>query len=70
MDQPPRVQLLISIDHAGRLQVSGPLDDVLTCYGLLGMAGDAIRARTAKIQQTPVVAPPPGVNGQRLRITE
>jgi hypothetical protein len=39
----PRAQLIITLDHAGNIGVTGPITDKVLCYGMLGVAHDAIR---------------------------
>ena len=39
----PRVQLVVSLMTDGSVAVGGPLHDKILCYGLLGLAQDAIR---------------------------
>ena len=39
-----RQQLLITLEEDGRIQVQGPIQNKLLCYGLLGVAHDVIEA--------------------------
>lgn len=39
----PKAQLLITIEHDGKIGVEGPIDDPLLAYGMLECARDAIR---------------------------
>lgn len=43
MSQPRIVQIVIVYQEGQPLQVSGPLQDRILCYGLLEMAKDIIR---------------------------
>ena len=38
------MELIIRIDDAGQLSVSGPIDNKIVCYGLLEAARDAVQA--------------------------
>jgi hypothetical protein len=38
-----RAQLIISITDTGKVEVSGPINDKLTCYAMLEAGKDAIR---------------------------
>jgi len=53
----PQAQLLITLMVDGTVQVSGPIDNKLLCYGLLGCAQDAIREYKAK-QTTNIISLP------------
>ena len=46
----PAAQLIITLSPDGQIQVNGPIDNKLLCYGMLDSAKDAIRDRLA--QQT------------------
>lgn len=52
----PAVQLILTMDETGSLQVAGPLDQTLLCYGMLEQAKDAIRNHHA--QRANKVQPP------------
>lgn len=63
-------QLVISTDPNGQIHLGGPvIANTVAAYGLLECAKDILRAHAAQQAQA-VVPPPPGLNGQRLRITE
>lgn len=38
-----KAQLLITLDKAGNIGIEGPITDKVLCYGMLGVAHDAIR---------------------------
>lgn len=38
------LSMTIAVDDQGRVNVSGPLENQLVCYGLLEVARDAIKA--------------------------
>lgn len=63
----PRVELKITLDESGQVHVTGPLGNLILCYGMMDMAKDAIRAQAARQIQRPtpadVVAIGQGVNG-------
>jgi len=42
------VELKITADEQGNVQVSGPIANKMLCYGMLAMAHDAIRDFAAK----------------------
>lgn len=48
--RPPQgtTTLKITLYPDGRLGVDGPVENLLLCYGLLGLAKDAIREHNAK----------------------
>jgi hypothetical protein len=43
MNEPHRAQLSITLTHAGALVVTGPINDLVLCYGLLEGAKDQVR---------------------------
>ncbi len=43
-----RVRLEITLDDAGRVNVSGPLNDAILCHGLLQLAADNLREYQAR----------------------
>lgn len=47
----PRIELLIALDDTGQVQVTGPIDQTLLCYGLLEIARDVIAEHKAKAQR-------------------
>jgi hypothetical protein len=53
--EPPRVQLIISVMSDGRINVNGPINDKMTCYGLLECARDAINEHVDKMQRSAIV---------------
>jgi hypothetical protein len=56
----PQIQLTITLDDNGAINVNGPIDNPLVCYGLLVMAKDAIAAHIAnqarRVQPAPAHA--------------
>lgn len=48
----------------GRINISGPINDKVLCFGLLEAAKDAVRDYVAKNQ---IIAPHPLLNLQALR---
>ncbi len=58
------VQLVVTMDDAGAVQVSGPIDNLILCFGLLEVAKDVLR-KHAERTQTGVQAVAPG-QGQGL----
>lgn len=62
-------ELRIVMNDAGQIGVSGPIENVLVCYGLLELARDAIREHAAAAAARKI-APATGadiraLNGQR-----
>jgi hypothetical protein len=51
------VKLEIVLEDDGRLQVSGPIQDKILCYGMLELAKTVV---TAHKQENKIVAVPPG----------
>jgi hypothetical protein len=47
----PRAQLSITLSHDGNLSVTGPITDLILCYGLLELAKDQIRNHCAALQR-------------------
>lgn len=47
MEKPARAQLSITLTHDGQLVVTGPINDLMLCYGLLEGAKDQIRNHVA-----------------------
>ncbi len=37
------IQLTIVLEDDGQVKMSGPLQDKVLCYGMLGLAGDIVR---------------------------
>ena len=66
-DQPqPQLQLIITVDGNGAVQVAGPIDNAVLCYGLLALAADSLRDYWAKKAQAgglTVVREPLPMNG-------
>ncbi len=54
------VQLVLTLEDNGSLSVAGPLDNLLQCYGMLGLAKDALKdyaaAKQARVQVAPASA--------------
>ena len=55
----PQVQLIITMDDAGSVNVNGPIKNQLLCYGLLEMAKIAITDHVKQNQR--IVQPVSGV---------
>ena len=51
------IELKIILDDAGRVQVQGPIDQTMICYGLLEMARDALRAHAEARGKAAIVPP-------------
>ena len=49
------MELTIRLLDNGAVQVTGPINDPVACYGLLEMAKDSLREHWAKITKQPVV---------------
>ena len=59
---PTVAQLIITMNLDTRqVQLSGPLGDRFLCYGMLGLAGEAISASARKPETSGLVLPPPGL---------
>lgn len=54
------VQLVITALETGKVQVSGPIHDKLTCYALLEAARDAIKDHTDQLARSAIVQASPG----------
>jgi hypothetical protein len=52
------VELVVRLNAAGKVEVTGPIEQRLLCYGLLEVARDVIGAYTPAEQR--IVPPPPG----------
>lgn len=55
------VELRIVVDDAGHMNVTGPLHNIITCYGMLEMARDVIQAHAAA-QAKRTIAPASGAD--------
>ena len=55
------IELVITLDPNTGVQVRGPLQDMILCYGLLEMAKDAIRRNAEKAAESRIVSAPPGL---------
>jgi hypothetical protein len=60
------IELKITIDDRGQVSVSGPVDNVHMCYGLLEIARDIVYDRQQQNKQT--VVPPTGDDVRRLSL--
>lgn len=60
----PVTQLIITLDENGSVDVSGPLQDKMTCYALLEAARDAIKDYTDA--QRPKILPPDPADMMKL----
>lgn len=54
----PAIQLVIQMDETGSVNVSGPIQNQLLCFGLLEMAKVAIQDHAKQNQQRVQPAPP------------
>lgn len=52
-------QLAITLDEAGAVNINGPLENRLLCYGLMEMAKEALQKHAAESAKQ-VIAVPPG----------
>lgn len=50
-------QITITIFEGGSVEFKGPLGDLVTFYGMLGIAGDIARAECARINSERVMTP-------------
>lgn len=60
----PVVQLLIQLSPNGDVEVRGPIDDDLFCYGLMEKGRQAIQAYQER-KQSPLLLPPSARVGRR-----
>ncbi len=51
-------QLAITMDDAGRINVNGPIENRVLCYGLLEAAKDAIKSHAEQSAQLITTLPP------------
>jgi hypothetical protein len=58
------VELKITVDDAGNINVNGPIANKMLCYGMLEMAKDAIKKFSEK--QSPIVQVAPGSTVPKL----
>jgi hypothetical protein len=63
----PAIQLVISMDETGSVNVNGPIQNLLLCYGLLEMAKVAINDHAKQNQRLvqPVTLGVPGIPPQK-----
>jgi len=66
----PLMTLAITIDEKGQIQVTGPIENKLLCYGLLEIAKDVVHEHCERISNQRVVPAGPadvaalrGLNG-------
>jgi len=59
-----KIQLVITLDEKGQLNVTGPIQQTVICFGILERAKDVIR-KAADQAQPAIVAP---TNGDVLTI--
>ena len=54
------VQLVISLNASGEINISGPIQDKVLCYGLLGIARDLVKDYVPQAITVPkgVIIPP------------
>lgn len=61
------VELKITLNDNGQIQVTGPIDDPIVSYGLLGVARDIIAKRHQSKSENRIVpatiVPPNGLSG-------
>jgi hypothetical protein len=57
------VQLIITLDAQGQIQVNGPLDNMLLCFGLLELAKVSVKDYNVAKQQRVQLAPPSALVG-------
>jgi hypothetical protein len=50
-----KLQLVITVDDKGQVQVTGPIHDRLLCYGLLEAARDAIKEHNDNLAKSSIV---------------
>ena len=50
-------KLVITVAPNGAVQVQGPIDNAMFCYGLLEAAKDAIRTHAQKRAESPIIQP-------------
>ena len=58
------IQITITLDEAGQVQVSGPINDKILCLGLLDLAHNVILNRPA-VQESKIVKPNIHVLGKK-----
>jgi hypothetical protein len=51
----PRAELRIVVNAEGKVEVTGPLDDQITCYGLLEIARDVVQNHAAARARSSIV---------------
>jgi hypothetical protein len=51
----PRLELVIRVMPDGRINVSGPIHDKMTCYAMLEGARDAIKDHVDKMNRSAIV---------------
>lgn len=56
---PPVITLTITLDERRQLNIAGPIDDKILCFGMLECAKDAVRDHVAR-SQSAIVPPPNG----------
>jgi putative aminopeptidase FrvX len=52
---PPRAELRIIVTQEGKVEVTGPLDDKMTCYALLELARDVVKDHVDARARSPIV---------------
>lgn len=62
----PVIELKISMNQQGQIQVSGPLENKIACYGLLEAAKETIAAFHAKKASGPTIVPASADTLQKL----
>ena len=51
------IQLTITLQDDGQVQITGPIEQLLVCYGLLEAAKDAIREFGEQRSKSPAIIP-------------
>lgn len=57
MNPPQGLQLVIHLSPNGQVQVAGPIDNQILCYGLLELGSDALKAHFEKLTQRSAIVP-------------
>ena len=60
-------RLIIELKDNGQIEVSGPIENKVLCYGMLGAAHDAIRDYVANKASGIIAAPHPLLNLQAMK---
>ena len=63
-----KMELVISMDERGNVSVSGPIENMVVCFGLLEVAKDAVRNFSAQSQKRIVPATETDLSRMRDKI--